>query len=1150
MDQQISVLLVDDEPAVADLAALYLERFHDDITVETETAGKAALARFSRDPELIDCIVSDYTMPGMDGLEFLAAVRETHPAIPFVLFTGKGSEEIASEAISAGVTDYLQKGTGTEQYELLANRVENAVFAHRGAERAAELARINRMVSEVQRELVRQTTREDIEEVVCRCFAESGSYTLAWIGTPDDDGALSVHDCAGTGIGYLDEVDIRADDTPRGRGPAGTALRSGTVQIMGTTESAAFEPWRKTAARYGHESVIVLPLTYSDAGYGVLAIYSNRRHAFDTPERDGLTELAGTVAQAIHATETRAQFERRERALATSERKYRSLIDAAPDAIFIADADTGEIVETNAAGESLLLRSREEIIGMHQSALHPDAERYRELFEHSIATKNPSIIQFADGSDVRVERADGERVPVEISAKLVDIGERTLVHGRFRDVSANRERERELHTERAVTESILDATPDSIYAFDSEGGMLRWNDEFAETVGYTDEEIAGMNCLEFVPEADRQWMLGEIRDIITDGVTVTIESSFVTKDGECVPHELRGARLTDGEAVRGVIGSARDITEHKRREEIVGALHTATRELVRAEDKKTVAKATARAAEEILDFPITVVRLYDAESEKLEPVGLTDGTTDHLGERPSYARGEGFPWRAFESGDPVIASDSAARSAIDGSPMQSALYVPIGEHGTLSIASLDADFEDSDIGLTRLLAANATAALDRVEREAQLRRYERMLDTAGDMVYALDTEGRFTAVNDTFVEETGYSRAEVVGEHVSLALDAEDVAHGETLIQGLLSREQATNSDSYEITVHTTTGESIPCETRIALLHTDGKFEGSVGVVRDITARKQYERLLESLHDATRGMMEAETRTGVAEVAVETAERILGMALNGIWFADENVLRPVAASEAGRELLETIPTYTRGESLAWEAFERGETRQYDHVEREPNALNPETRIRSEMLVPLGEYGVLTIGSTEPGQFTESDLSLSKLLAANTEAALNRAERERQLVVEHDRLTALFENIPDPALSFEFADGEPIFHSVNARFEEVFGYPAREVIGEPVDGYVVPPGREEEASGFNEALLCGETVRTTVRRQTKSAMRDFLLHVVPLEPGERNTEGYAIYTDITEQKRHERDLERQNELLDDFASVISHDLRNPMSVVRG
>jgi PAS domain S-box-containing protein len=67
----------------------------------------------------------------------LQAVRADHPDLPFILFTGKGSEEIASEAISAGVTDYLQKGGGFDRYEMLANRIENAVEARRASRRVS-----------------------------------------------------------------------------------------------------------------------------------------------------------------------------------------------------------------------------------------------------------------------------------------------------------------------------------------------------------------------------------------------------------------------------------------------------------------------------------------------------------------------------------------------------------------------------------------------------------------------------------------------------------------------------------------------------------------------------------------------------------------------------------------------------------------------------------------------------------------------------------------------------------------------------------------------------------------------------------------------------------------------------------------------------
>ena len=107
-----------------------------------------------------------------------------------------------------------------------------------------------------------------------------------------------------------------------------------------------------------------------------------------------------------------------------------------------------------------------------------------------------------------------------------------------------------------------------------------------------------------------------------------------------------------------------------------------------------------------------------------------------------------------------------------------------------------------------------------------------------------------------------------------------------------------------------------------------------------------------------------------------------------------------------------------------------------------------------------------------------------------------------------------------------------------------------MIGENIDEFIVPSEADADVDALNEQLLAGERVRTTVRRRTASGVRDFLLQVVPVAVGEQNAEGYSIYTDITDQKRRERELERQNELLEEFAGVISHDLRNPLGVARG
>jgi len=127
------ILHVDDDEQARELTAEYLERLHDRFEVVTEATARSARDRLETQP--IDCVVSDYQMPDTNGIELLRSVREEYPNLPFFLFTGKGSEGVASEAIDAGVTSYIQKG-GTEVYERLANRIWNAVTHHRSEQRA------------------------------------------------------------------------------------------------------------------------------------------------------------------------------------------------------------------------------------------------------------------------------------------------------------------------------------------------------------------------------------------------------------------------------------------------------------------------------------------------------------------------------------------------------------------------------------------------------------------------------------------------------------------------------------------------------------------------------------------------------------------------------------------------------------------------------------------------------------------------------------------------------------------------------------------------------------------------------------------------------------------------------------------------------
>jgi len=132
-----SILYVDDEPMLLELAKIFLERTGD-FRVDTVTSALAALDTLTRTS--YDCIISDYQMPGMDGIVLLKTVRSRGNVIPFIIFTGKGREEVVIEAINSGADFYLQKGGDPKaQFVELAHKIRQAIEIKRSQKTMQDL---------------------------------------------------------------------------------------------------------------------------------------------------------------------------------------------------------------------------------------------------------------------------------------------------------------------------------------------------------------------------------------------------------------------------------------------------------------------------------------------------------------------------------------------------------------------------------------------------------------------------------------------------------------------------------------------------------------------------------------------------------------------------------------------------------------------------------------------------------------------------------------------------------------------------------------------------------------------------------------------------------------------------------------------------
>ena len=304
-----------------------------------------------------------------------------------------------------------------------------------------------------------------------------------------------------------------------------------------------------------------------------------------------------------------------EAALVESEEKFRLAFESAKDAIFWAEPETGVILECNEAAETLLEKEREDIVGHHQSELHPPekADYYGKMFQQHIEQKK------AVGVKAEVVTKTGKEIPVEITASVTLVGEKPIIQGIFRDVTERRRAEEALRESEEKYHSLADNVPVGIFrsTAGSGGRLLSVNPALAQMFGYdTPENMAKTRVVDFYADGEDRKRF--IETVGSAGVVADYEVEFRRTDGSTFLGSLnaRAVKGPDGD-VAYIDGVLEDVTERKSAEE---ALRESEQEVRSAEREKT---AILSSMSEHVIYHDTELKILWANEAAASSVGLS-----------------------------------------------------------------------------------------------------------------------------------------------------------------------------------------------------------------------------------------------------------------------------------------------------------------------------------------------------------------------------------------------------------------------------------------------------------------------------------------------------------------------------------------------
>jgi PAS domain S-box-containing protein len=441
----------------------------------------------------------------------------------------------------------------------------------------AELGRANRAlrsISRCRRAIAHASTDIEMLKEICRAIVQVGGYKFAWVGFARDDESKSVEPVALSGIeeDYVNRFQIKWSDTERGRGPTGTAIRTGHPNVSRNFQNdSRISPWRDAANQRGIRACVALPLRADDRVFGALSIYAGDKDAFDPEEIGLLAELAEDLVNGLEAQRARSDRLRSEEALRRSEDQFRLAMLHSPIGMAIS-SPSGQWLEVNPAFCGIVGYTREEMLQLDFKVMtHPDDRQ----------AGHESVQRMLDGHidsyqrEKRYVHKDGHPVWVQLNFSLIKNADGTPRNfvSQVQDITGRRESEMAMRDFRTKLTLAMDMARLGHWEFDVNTRIFTFDESSYRVFGTsTEREGGGMMSAEdyvrkYLPAEEAPLVAEEIRKAIetTDPLYYRkLEHGFRRADGTLGVLSVRFAITKDaaGRTVK-TYGLNQDITDQR-----------------------------------------------------------------------------------------------------------------------------------------------------------------------------------------------------------------------------------------------------------------------------------------------------------------------------------------------------------------------------------------------------------------------------------------------------------------------------------------------------------------------------------------------------------------------------------------------------------